>query len=88
MKRLIIGSSMKPALPSLSIQYFKEEETYKVNDIVIFWAKFLPFQVCHRIRSIDNEKFNTRGDNRKTTKFFERNVPIDHIEGKLIEELK
>jgi len=74
---------MKPTLPVVIVLEVEEQEQYHVGDIIvfnaIFWIKF-----CHRIVSIDEKRFTTKGDNRKKSNLLEKNVPIRKIVGKVI----
>ena len=83
MWQLMIGSSMKPAKPSIGWVNLKKQDKYVVGDIVAFKGKGKLFgKYCHRIIKIDDSVFTTKGDNRVVIEEWEKDVPIKNILGK------
>lgn len=90
MKNLMIGNSMKPTLPFISFIIFKKQEKYNIGDIVVFTGRN-GLRYCHRIVSITKhnywsitkDTFTAKGDNRLKNKWYETDVPINNIIGKL-----
>ena len=84
MWRIMIGNSMKPTRPFLSLANIKKQSKYNVGDIVGFKSKggFFSPKFCHRIIKINDTVFTTKGDNRIVIEGYETDVPIENIIGK------
>lgn len=78
---LCFGHSMKNILRMALVKYGKSE-SYQVNDVISFIGKN-KVKYCHRIISINDNTFTTKGDNLSTSQDYETEVPIRNIEGKV-----
>lgn len=72
---------MKPLLRNLSLVSIKKSETYKTNDIISLKTLDNKYHV-HRIMEINEKEVSTKGDN-LDQQWYEKNVPIERIEGLL-----
>ncbi len=79
---ICIGNSMKNYF-GLGIVKIKKYNEYKVGDRISFVANNKG-RYCHRIISIDENKFTTKGDNFNDSKDYEIDVSVKNIEGKVI----
>ncbi len=64
---VVLSGSMEPAIKTGSIVVIKPEIVYKIGDVVTFQnSDYLKVTVTHRIFSIKNGSFVTKGDANKT----------------------
>lgn len=85
MMKLIIcrGKSMLPTMKKLGIAFHKKISSYKIGDVVVFRGSNGKL-FCHRIISLDYGEFTTKGDNEKTSHYYEKGMPESNIEGKIV----
>jgi hypothetical protein len=76
-----IGISM-PNFLGIAFFKYKKADSYKVGDIVLFRGNNKR-QYFHRIVSINESVFTTKGDNYKTSNSYETDVPIANIFGRV-----
>ncbi len=64
---LVRGSSMQPQLEQGDLAITRARQSYDVDDVILFESDTLGgAHVLHRIVSVENGRFVTRGDNRTT----------------------
>ena len=85
----VFGTSMEPIIRSGALLTIKKSAHYEVGDIVCFRGKGLRsllLTYCHRIISVDRRRktFTAKGDNRMESSPFETDVPLSHIQAKVM----
>lgn len=79
----VITASMEPSIKTGSYITYKEMESYKEGDIIVFIAS--DKLVAHRIEEVINDKFITRGDANQTNDFIEFGyIGKDQVVGKVV----
>jgi len=78
---------MKPVYPIIGLVRIQPQKKYNVGDVVMFEnnGRLLLPRYYHRITSINNKTFTTMGDNRQNSDRYEVDVPVDNIEGRVID---
>ena len=80
----LVSGSMEPAYNENDVVFWKQADTYNLDDVVIFKGN-LPSDIVSRIIDVnDDGTFNLKGDANPTSIYFERNVPKERIKGKIV----
>ena len=76
---VVLSGSMEPTLSVGDLLIVKEQESYRVRDVVVYQSGRMP--VVHRIESISEEMVTTRGDANNAA---DEPIPITAIKGEVI----
>ena len=76
---VVLSGSMEPTIGIDELILVKAEDSYKVDDIVVYQTGHM--LVVHRIVAMDGETVTTRGDANNTD---DGAVPLTHVKGKVI----
>lgn len=77
---IVVTGSMEPTIHIKEFIIIKEQDKYKINDIVTYRDQENNF-VTHRIIDIDEKQIITRGDNNTVN---DEPISIESVEGKVI----
>lgn len=76
---VVLSGSMEPAIMTDELIIVKAQDSYCLNDIVVFQTGRI--MVVHRIVAMDGDTVTTQGDANNTT---DAPLPVEQIKGKVI----